>query len=108
MKATLIEAIQNRSLVRVICKGYTRVVQPYLLYESKSGNETLHGWQVSGEYDKTSPPDWCNLNLKYITAVTVLEDHYGQPHPDYNPNSKGFYRVLASTPKGRIFRSAGG
>ena len=107
LKSTILKAIQNRNLLWVVYKGLAKVVEPYLLYESKSGDEILHGWQTSGEYDKSPPPDWCNLNLESINAATVLEDRYRQPHPHYNPNSKNFHRVIAFTPKSRKVRSAG-
>lgn len=84
----------------MICKGINRTVEPYLIYESKAGDEILHSWQVSGDYDRTPPPDWCNLRMDEITAATVLAEHYAQPHPEYNPNSTRFHRVLVSTPQG--------
>jgi len=98
MKNTIIAAIQARNLLQVICKGYTRTVEPYLLYESKAGDEILHSWQVSGEWEKTPPPDWCNLRLDEITSATALAEHYDQPRPDYNPTSTRFHRVIVSTP----------
>jgi hypothetical protein len=99
MKSTIVEAIKDRNLLNVICKGLSRTVEPYLIYESKSGDEVLHSWQVSGEFDRTLPPDWCDLRMDEITAATVAE-HYAQPHPEYNPNSTRFHRVLVSTPQG--------
>jgi hypothetical protein len=100
MKSTIIEAIQSRSLLEITCKGYNRVVEPYLLYESKAGGEILHSWQVDGEWDKTPPPDWCNLRLDEITSAVVLEQQYEFPRPEYNPSSTRFHRVIASTPVG--------
>lgn len=60
LKNTIVAAIQDKNLLNVTCKGLNRTVEPYLIYESKAGDEILHSWQVSGEFDKTPPPDWCN------------------------------------------------
>ena len=100
MKNTIIAAIKNRNLLNVTCKGLNRTVAPYLIYESKAGDEILHSWQVSGEFDRTPPPDWCNLRIDEITSATALAEHYGQPQPEYNPDSTRFHRVIVSTPKG--------
>lgn len=100
MKSAIIEAIQGRNLLNVTCKGLNRTVEPYLISESKAGDEILHSWQVSGEFDRTPPPDWCDLRMDEITAATALAELYVQPHPEYNPNSTRFHRVIVSTPQG--------
>ena len=92
-------AILSRNLLQVRGRGLTRIVEPYLLYESKAGALILHSWQVAGEFEESCPPDWCDLRLDEIYAVTVLDKRYERPHPDYNPNSKRFHRVIVYTPK---------
>jgi hypothetical protein len=67
MRQAIIESIQHRRRLRVVCKGLVRIVEPYLLFESKGGAEILHGWQVAGEFTETPPPDWCNLKLTDIS-----------------------------------------
>ena len=86
--------------MEVRSKGLTRVLEPYLLTETKAGDVVLHGRQVRGEWVETPPPDWCDLRLEDIDAVTVLDERYEHPHPDYNPDSKKFYRVIVHTARG--------
>ena len=100
MKTTIIGAITDRRMLRVVYKGLTRIVEKYVLYRSQSGVEILHSWQTAGEYEITPPPDWCNLRLTNISSVTLLDERYEVPHPDYNPSSTQFHHVIASTPKG--------
>ena len=94
----LVKAIEGREVVSLIHKGMKRIVEPYLIYETKAGKTLLHGWQTGGEWDKTPPPDWCNLHLDDISEVELLAKHYSAPHEGYNPEGPKFYRVLVATP----------
>jgi hypothetical protein len=98
MQTKIIEAIRNRNMLQIVCKGFSRTVEPYLIYESKEGRILLHGWQTEGEYDQTPPPDWCNLRIEDMTTVVILDQKYQSPHPEYKPRSKMFYRVIECTP----------
>lgn len=95
---SLRRAIRDRRIVRVVHKNRTRLVEPYLVYASQAGELVLHGRQIAGDYETTPPPDWCNLRLSDLTAVRVTPRHFVRPHPDYNPRSPQFHRVLAAIP----------
>ena len=103
MQETICHAIHAKQLLMVKetksgCT-YERVVEPYLLFATKAGNLVLHSWQVEGDYDKTAPPDWCNLRLSDIDAIAPLERFYGQPHQKYNPHNQ-YLRQLHKTEGG--------
>lgn len=70
MERRLCDAIRGRKVLTVSYKDLIRVVEPYLLYESKNGAVILHAWQVSGDYEKTPPPDWCNMTVEDIDDAT--------------------------------------
>lgn len=94
MQDVICQTIREKRLLTVLYKDLERVVEPYLLYESKAGKLVLHSWQVDGEYEKTPPPDWCNMSLSDISSVTAMDRTFDQPHPDYNPESSRFHRVI--------------
>lgn len=94
MQDVICQAIREKRLLIVLYKNLERVVEPYLLFENKGGGLVLHSWQVQGEYEKTPPPDWCNMSLSDISSVTPLNQTFEQPHPDYNAESSRFYRVI--------------
>ena len=75
----LASAIRARQCICLLCKGLSRVIEPYLIFEDKAGVQILHGWQTSGEWEKTSPPDWINLRLVDVQQVEVLKETYNQP-----------------------------
>ena len=94
MQELICQAIRERRLIEVSCKGYARQLEPYLVYESKNRAVVLHSWQVGGQWDKTPPPDWCNLRVDDIENVELLDSHYVEPHAGYNPFSGQFHLVL--------------
>ena len=97
MRDVICQAIRERRLLSVQYKGLDRVLEPYLLFESKSGDLILHSWQVEGDWEHSPPPDWSNLNLSDLSSVRPLDRTYAHPRPDYNPNSPRFHRVICRT-----------
>jgi hypothetical protein len=95
-------AIAGRNLLRVVYHDGTRTVAPYLIYATKDETLVLHGWQVSGAYRTTPPPDWCNLRLSDISSATILPKTFSRPHRDYNPASPQFHRVIIQLSPPRV------
>jgi hypothetical protein len=94
MQDLICQAIRGKRLIEVTCKGRVRQVEPYLVFESKNGSAVLHSWQVSGEWDKSPPPDWCNLRIEDIDDVKILDRSYHRPHQGYNPDGPQFHTIL--------------
>jgi predicted DNA-binding transcriptional regulator YafY len=88
------DAIRGRKVLTVRYRNTNRVVEPYLLYETKDGEVTLHGWQVSG--GSRLRADWCNLRISEISNATPTGQVYTQPHQGYKPSSSQFHLVLCS------------
>ena len=97
MSDVICQAIRERRLLSVQYKGRERIVEPYLLFESKAGDLVLHGWQVDGAWENTPPPDWSNLKLADVSSVRSLDRTYAHPRPDYDPSSPRFHRVICCT-----------
>lgn len=55
---------------------------------------TLHAWQVSGQWSKNPPPDWCDISLADVEWVELLAERFEQPHEGYNPESDRCHRVI--------------
>jgi len=94
MQDVICQAIREKRLLTVLYKNLERVVEPYLPFATKAGDLVLHSWQVEGEYEKTPPPDWCDMRLSDISSITLLNRTFEQPHPKYNRESPRFHRVI--------------
>ena len=94
LEVSICHAIRQQRRVSVSHRGRERVVEPYLLFETKDGGMTLHAWQVSGQWSKTPPPDWCDISLADVEWVELLGERFEQPNPGYSPESDRFHRVI--------------
>jgi len=103
----ILDAIQRRQRLALTYKGEQRLVEPYLLYATETGEEILHGWQISGHSSRGRAPHWINLTLAAISSAKA-DRPYEAPRPDYNPESPGFHKVIAFTPKGARASATGG
>jgi hypothetical protein len=90
----LTQAIDAHRLIGVVDEAGPRILEPYLIFESSQGDLLLHGWQRAGAFRETPPPRWCNLHLDDLASVEILDDHFAQPRPDYNPHGPAFHRVV--------------
>ena len=94
MLARLRKLISDKTVLSVVYEGGTKIVEPYLVFESKDGKRLLHGWQRSGAWKTSPPPDWTNLSLSKIASMTLTNEKFDHPHPEYDPRSDRFHRVL--------------
>lgn len=95
----LIFAIKHCRKITLESGGCKRKIEPYVLYQSSTGQKLLHGWQYDGESNTTPPPDWINVRLDSIEWVKVKEKTFGDTKPGYNPHSKAFNTVIAFVEK---------
>ena len=95
-------AIDGHHLLRITDEAGERLLEPYLIFESKEGDMLLHSWQRSGNYRSTPPPRFCNLHVEDIAAAELLEERFMQPHPGYNPKGSQFHRVLYAVDRGPV------
>ena len=88
--------IDKRSVIVVTYDGQDRVMEPYLIHRSAAGNTILHGWQVSGAFTKTPPPDWANLSLHKISDIKDTGETFEKPHSGFNRYGEKFGTVVHS------------
>lgn len=55
-----------------------RIVEPYMLINSKKGHRLLHCFQVAGYSGSGEPTGWRNLDLEWIEEVEPLDVEF---HP---------------------------
>ncbi len=94
MNDQICDAIAKKQIIKVIYNEAERIVEPYLLFETAKGKLILHSWQLEGSWEKTPPPDWCNMSLEKISSITPLDKFYKSPQPEYNPHSNRFYKII--------------
>jgi hypothetical protein len=79
--------------------GHTRVVEPYMIYESQLGQRMFHCYQVGGHSQSGQPKNWKNLPIANIKTVQIT----GKPfrvRRDYNPaNQSHFPKIHFAVPK---------
>lgn len=95
----LVFAINHRRKITVESGGCKRKIEPYVVYQSSTGQKLLHGWQYDGESNSTPPPDWINIRLDSIESLKVKDKTFGRTKRGYNPHSTTFKTVIAFVEK---------
>jgi len=84
MNSLIINAIENRNLLRFYYKDHLRVVEPHAYGKTSKGNEILRAYQVDGTSDSGSVPDWRLFSINKIERLTVLfDDTFLKPRIGY-------------------------
>lgn len=89
MPGTICEAIRNRNVVQFNYTGNSvvgiRTVEPHQVGYSKAGNLTLSAWFLSGASESGEGPGFRLYRLSDIDTLSVLDQHFDGPRPDYKP-----------------------
>lgn len=97
-----IQAAQNRHLVELEdADGKARVVEPYMVHVSTTGDHLFHCYQLSGfsRSHTEEPAGWRNPKAESFTAARELSVAF-RPRKGYNPyNRKFFPKVIFTLPK---------
>ncbi|NOZ09542.1 MAG: WYL domain-containing protein [Gammaproteobacteria bacterium] len=70
-------AIANKRCVQIYYKGQTRarVIEPHVLFRSKSGRYVVESFQIRGySSNKRQPPFWRPFQLKKIVNMRVMPE----------------------------------
>lgn len=102
IEETYIQAAQNGRLVELIDEtGRARIVEPYMLYVSATGERLFHCYQLGG-FSKShldEPSGWRNPKVSAFTEARELFASF-KPRKAYNPyNSKFFPNVIFAVHK---------
>jgi predicted DNA-binding transcriptional regulator YafY len=92
--ATLSAAIEQRRVVHFRYEQSLRVVEPYLIGETRRGNLVLSAFWVDGYSSSGSRPEWRQYVLDKVTALEVLEERFVPPRPGYDPRDRRMRRIV--------------
>jgi hypothetical protein len=83
MNAIIINAIENRNLLKFFYKNHLRIVEPHAYGKTIKGNELLRAYQIEGTSDSGKVPDWRLFSVNKIERITVLDDTFLNPRVGY-------------------------
>jgi predicted DNA-binding transcriptional regulator YafY len=91
----IIHAIDNKRLLRFTYRGYARVVEPHTYGIHKKTLRALVAFQVRGGSNSGQPEGWKTFNESEIRALSMLEETFAAPRPDYRKNDPFFESIIA-------------
>jgi len=74
----------------------TRVVEPYLVGELTTGNISLSAWHVRGFSASRNQPAWRLYNFDKMGPVTILDETFTGPRPEYNRDDSRMVRIFCA------------
>lgn len=78
-----LRALRERRVVTFRYHGHERVLEPHALGVATSGEAVLHGYQTAGGTVSGKPLGWRTFALGEIQALTLTEQTFAGPRPDY-------------------------
>lgn len=88
-------AIRQHRLLRFVYAGHARVVEPHTYGIDHQGNRTLCGYQVSGGSASGKPQGWKFFRAARMQQITLLEQTFAAPRPEYRRDDRAFASILA-------------
>lgn len=96
MPDPICDAIKNRNVIQFNYTGDSvvgmRIVEPHQVGYSKAGNLTLSAWFLSGASESGKGSGFRLYRLSEINTLTVLEQRFDGPRPDYKPGPNKIIR----------------
>ena len=88
MNNIIITAIKQKNVLSLTYEGIPREVEPHAYGVSKSGNELLRCYQVSGRHNSERAHDWELLSVAQIAGLVNTGAIFAGPRPDYKRGDK--------------------
>jgi hypothetical protein len=91
MNQLIVQAIEEKRLIELTYKGYSRIVEPHAYYRTINGFEKLQCYQVKGDHssrDRRPDDDWGYFSVPKISSLSLLEKTFSGPRPDYKRPDK--------------------
>jgi hypothetical protein len=85
MNALCCKAIFEKKVIRFYYDGGYRFAEPHCYGVSKDGKELLRAYQIGGYSDSYNPVSWKLLRLDELSSLSITEDAFSGPRPQYNP-----------------------
>ncbi len=86
MNSPLCEAILQRKVIHFSYDGGYRIAEPHCYGTSRDGNELLRAYQIGGHSESGNPIGWKLFRLDELSSLSIREDSFSGPRPQYNPN----------------------
>lgn len=93
MRPELLEAIETQKLVKLRYHGYVRTVEPHAYGRTKSGEEILRCFQLSGGSESGERTGWKLLKVSEVYSIH-LEKLAFQARENYHRNDKAMEYIF--------------
>ena len=93
MHALICEAILQRKVIHFYYDGGYRIAEPHCYGVSKNGDELLRAYQIGGHSKSGNPIGWKMFRLDELSTLSMREDTFLDPRPQYNPNDRAMASV---------------
>ena len=87
MRQTIIDAINNRQVLRFTYKGDKRVAEPHCYGRDTKGHDALRAFQIG--------VGWRLYHTDQMEFVAWNGENFRSPRPNYNPNDKHMEQIYA-------------
>jgi len=93
MRTTICTAISSKQVIQFYYDGGSRLVEPFCYGLSKTGNQLLRGYQISGYSKSGDPVGWKLFRASEISSLAVTGEHFTGTRDGYNPNDKAMITI---------------
>jgi hypothetical protein len=88
-------AIQNQKLLRFGYEGQLRTVEPHTYGRDRKGQRMLRAYQVGGGSNSGARTGWKFFCERHMRELTVLEETFRGPRPEYKRGDPFFTHIIA-------------
>lgn len=93
MEKIIRNSIKNRETITFQCRGQDRVGHPHAYGETKERKLIVKVYQIEGESNSGSIPDWRTFFLHEISLLQVSNTSAWTPQPDYRRGDKSIHKI---------------
>ena len=95
IRNTIIQAIHNRQVIEFTYKGFTRIVEPFLLGTTTTGKVALRGYQIGGGSSSGRIVNWHLFTLANMENLRITDSTFSGSRPGYNPADSAMVAIYA-------------
>ena len=94
MRNDVIIAIEARKLLKIRYSRGERLVEPYAIGVSTSGNQLLRAYQLEGSSESNEKSGWRLFKIDEIENVSLNEESFS-PREEYKRGDKVFLEIFS-------------
>lgn len=92
MNQTICQAIQELRVLELRYHGYSRIVEPHIYGEDRTGAQVVRCYQLAGGSESGERAGWKMLKIKDVVVVHLAETNF-VPRPQYRREDKVVRKV---------------